>query len=118
MAVGNEIDHLGENLLVVGELRDVALAAVEVDCDCEVTELGEAAADVLDVLVHAEDFLNHQHQRELAAFFRHGAVRRHRAGHGLDLHLAGGEAVGVGCDRGGSDRLHDLCEPLRQQRRH
>ena len=32
-----------------------------------VAQLGQAAADVLDVFVHAEDFLHHQDDREVVA---------------------------------------------------
>ena len=40
------------------DLRDVALPGVQLGGDGQVAELGEAAADVLDVLVDAEDLLH------------------------------------------------------------
>ena len=54
----------GTDLLDVRELRDVALARVEIGRDRHVARLGEAARDVLDVLVHAEDFLHHEDDRK------------------------------------------------------
>ena len=47
-------------------LRDVALAREQLGRDGEIAELGEAPADVLDVLVHAEDLVHDQHDRRLA----------------------------------------------------
>src|SRR5690349_24297550 len=89
---------------------------VEIDRDRKIAELGEPAADVLDVLVHAEDFLDHQHYRQPAALVRHRPVRWYRTGHGLEFHFARSQSLAVGRDGGGSDRLHDLRESLRQQR--
>jgi hypothetical protein len=117
LTVGNEVHHLGEDFLIVGQLCDVALAVVEIDGDREIAELGEPAAHVLDVLVHAEDLLHHQHERQLAALLGHGAVGRNRPGHGLDADFAGGKSRRVGRDRSRGDRLHDLRKSLRQQRR-
>ena len=76
----------------------IALARVEFRRDGEVTGLGDAPADVLDVLVHAEDFLHDQHDREIAARRRHRAVGRHLAVLGRHLDLAGDQAFGGGGD--------------------
>src|SRR5215470_4312813 len=50
-----------------------ALATVELGSDGQVAQLGEAPADVLDMLVDAEDFLHDQDDREGSALGRHGA---------------------------------------------
>ncbi len=87
------------------ELRDVALAGVHLGGDGEVAELGEPAADVLDVLVDAEDLLDDEDHGQVRAAGRHGAVGGDLAVGDGDLHLAGLEAVGVGRDRLGGDGL-------------
>src|SRR5262249_54922022 len=66
----------------------------------------EAAADVLDVLVDAEDLLDDEDDGEGAALVGHGPVAGHHAVLGGDLDLAGFEALGVGGDGLGGDRLH------------
>src|SRR5207248_7685974 len=65
----------------------------------EVPELREAATDVLDVLVHTEDLLDHEDDGELAAGRRHRAIR----GQLTDLHVACSQALRVGGDRACSD---------------
>ena len=50
-----------------------------------VAELGEPAAHVLDVLVHAEDFLHHQDQRTLVAAGRQGTIGGNRSSRGGEL---------------------------------
>jgi uncharacterized membrane protein len=78
----------------------VALAREQFRRDREVAELGEAADDVLDVLVHAEDLLHHEHHRKPPARRRHGAVGRDFPVRHRDLHLAGGEALAARRDHG------------------
>ena len=70
-------------------LRHVALAGVQLGGDGQVAELGEPAADVLDVLVDAEDFLHDQHDRERPALRRHRPVGGHLAVLDGDLDFAG-----------------------------
>ena len=81
------------------ELRDVALPGVHLGRDGEVAELGEPAADVLDVLVDAEDLLDDQDDRERPALGRHRPVGGDLAVRDRDLDLAGLEPLGVGRDR-------------------
>src|SRR4029079_946679 len=59
--VGDLRGDLGDDLLAVGDLRDVTLAREQVGRDRQIAELREAPADVTDVLVHAEDLVHHQH---------------------------------------------------------
>src|SRR6478735_5912763 len=69
--------------------------------DGVVAGLGEAAADVGDVRVHAEDFLHHQDGAEAGARRRHGAIGHHvLAVLGLHADRAGSEAVGRRGDHG------------------
>ena len=63
-ASGTFDDDLRDDLLDVGHLRDVALARIQLGRDRQVAELGEPPADVLDVLVDAEDLLHDEHDRE------------------------------------------------------
>ncbi len=94
-----------------GELRDVALARVHLHRDREVAGLGEAAADVLDVLVDAEDLLDDEDDREGPSGRGHGAVGRNLGVRRLDLDLARLEPGGVGRDhRLGGDGLHGQCK--------
>ena len=71
-------DDVADDLLDVGHLRKVGDARVDLGRDRHVAQLGEAAADVLDVFVDAEDLLVHQDDREVGALGR--AWRNRRAG--------------------------------------
>ena len=73
-ASGTLDDDLADDLVDVGHSGDVALARVELRRDRHVADLGEPPADVLDVLVHAEDLLHDEDERERPALRRHGAV--------------------------------------------
>ena len=42
----------------------IALAGKQLWRDGEITQLGQAATDVLDMFMHAEDFLHHQYRRQ------------------------------------------------------
>ncbi len=95
-----------EDLLPVADLRDVALAGIEFRGDGAVPQLGEAPANVLDVLVHAEDFLHDQHDREILARGGHRAIRGNLTVGDRDLDFTGLEAFGAGRDRLRGDRLH------------
>lgn len=52
------------DLVDAAQLRYSALARIEFGRDCHKPKLSEAAADVLDMLVYAENFLHDQHQRK------------------------------------------------------
>ena len=64
LGVGHFGDDFGENLPEFGELRDVPLARIKLRGDGKVPQLGQPAADVLDVLVNAEDLLHDEDHRE------------------------------------------------------
>ena len=66
--------------------------------------MGEAAADILDVLMDAEDLLDDEDDGKRPAGGRHGAIGRDRAVLDRDLDLAGLQARGIGRDRGRPDR--------------
>ena len=100
-------DDLADQLGNLGVGLGIALAEVEFRRDGVVAGLGEAAAHVGDVGVHAEDLLHHQDGAEALAARRHGAIGVHvLAVLGLDLDRAGGEPVGRRDDHG--LRLHRL----------
>ena len=95
------IGNLGNNFrddLIHLELRDIALSRVHFGRDGEVAELGEAPADVFDVLVHAEDFLHNKHDRKLLALGGHRAIGRNRTVLGWDSYFTGNQSVSVGGD--------------------
>ncbi|MGC4003880.1 MAG: hypothetical protein QM811_12440 [Pirellulales bacterium] len=99
----------------VGQLRDITLSSVHFRRDGQVALLGETAADVLDVLVHAEDFLHDQHDRKLARFVGHGAVGRNFAVGGGDFDFARFQFLRVRGDRIGRDRQNRQREAGRQR---
>ena len=70
----------------------------------QVAQLREPAADVFDVLVHAEDFLDDQHHRKRFSGLRHGAVDRDVPIRGWYGDFACFETVGVSSDGLGGDR--------------
>ena len=98
---------------IFSDLGDVALPSVQLGRDGQVAELGEPAADVLDVLVDAEDLLDDQDDRERSAVGRHGPVGGDLAVGDRDLHLAGLQALGIGRDRLGGDRLRPPAQTRR-----
>jgi len=96
-----------DQLLNVADFRRVALAGIEFRRDREIARFGEAPAQILDVLVDAEDFLNDEHGRERPALVRHRPVGRDLAVLDRDLDLAGFEPGAVGGDDGlRRDRLY------------
>src|ERR1039458_3641127 len=88
----------GQDILDVGLARDVALTRIEVGRDCEVAPLREAEADILDVLVDAEDFMHHEDRREGPARGGHRAIGGNFAALDGNLHLVGDETVAIGGD--------------------
>ncbi len=96
MAVRHLGDDLGQDLLNVGDIRNIALPRVKRRRHGEVAEFGEPAADILDVLMDAEDLLHDQHGRERPAARRHGAIGGDAAVGDRDLDLAGLEPGGIG----------------------
>lgn len=93
----------GGDLGAVGGLREVADTGVDLGCDREVAELGEAAANVLNVVIDAEDLLVDQDDREVGALGGAGIVGGKLAVLHRDLRRAGVEAGGVGVDHLGVD---------------
>ena len=62
----------------------IAETRIERRRDGVIAGMREAAAEILDVLVHAEDFLHHQHHRRVRLAGRPRAI-------GRDLAVADGE---------------------------
>ncbi len=106
LCIRNLADDLCDDVVDL-HVRHIALPRIEVGCDREVTELGQTAAHVLDVLVHAEDLLHHQHRRQSGLAGRLRVIARDFAVAGGNAYVAGGEALSIGRDhRACSDRLH------------
>ena len=105
LLVGHLGDDLRDDLRKVLHLRDIPLPGIELRRHRQKPELREAAADVLDVLVNAEDLLDNEHRREGAAGGGGGPVGGNRTVGGGDLHFAGLEPLGTRRDRRGRDRL-------------
>ena len=77
-------------------LGDIALAGVEFGGDGQIAEFGQAAADILDVLVNTEDLLHDQDRGERARPLRHGPIGRDLAvGDGIFTSPAISPAVSV-----------------------
>ena len=114
-ASGTFMTILRISWIEVLQLRDVPLSGIHLGGDGEVAELGEPPADVLDVLVDAEDLLDDQDGRERPPFGGHRPVGGDGSVGHRDLDLAGGQPLGVGRDRVGRDRLHRQGEPAGQR---
>ena len=114
------VRHLAHHVLDeardVGVLGRIALPCIQLGRDREVTRLRKATADILDVLVHAEDLLHHQHGRQPSLAGRCGAVGGHLAVRCGDLHFAGGQSLGIGGDHGLCVNWHDCCGEPGSQR--
>ena len=101
LLVGHLGDDLRDDLGEVLHLRDIPLPGVELRRHRQKPELRKAPADVLDVLVNAEDFLDNKHSREGTAGGRSGPVGGDRTVGRGNLHLASFEPLGAGRDRRG-----------------
>ncbi len=110
VAINREGDDGLQQRRDVADLGRVALAVVQVGRDRAVAEPRQPPADVLDVLVQAEDLLHDQDQRQVLPALRHGAVDRQETVVGGDAVHAGIEAVGRRQDGIGTDRLHRCSE--------
>src|SRR5436190_12978391 len=84
-----DLRHDLQNVRKRGQLRDISLAGIQLRRDCEVAELGEASADVLNVLVDAEYLLNHEDHWKVLPLLRRSAVSRHLAVLRRYFHFAG-----------------------------
>ena len=69
-------------------------------------ELGKAAAYVADVLVNAEDFVDHENDGLCLAVRRHCAIARKLAARGCDPYVSGDEAFTRRGDRLRRDGPH------------
>jgi hypothetical protein len=107
-------NDFGVNFLDAFEVGDVAFALVEVGGDGEIAAFCEPAAEVFDVLVDAEDFLDDDDGGEGNARCGLGAVGGDTQITGWDLDFAGNKAGGVGRDSGGGDREDCGGEALRE----
>ena len=103
------IRHLGDQLLEqladIGVVVGVTLAEIELGRDRQIALLGQAAAQILNMFMDAEDFLHHQHDGERAALVGgFGDVGRQCIALGRDGRLPGVNALFVGDNRGGGQR--------------
>ena len=118
LGIGRLGDHVADDDLRIGHLREVALTGIELRRHRAVPGLGQPPADVLDIFVDAEDLFDHEHQRERAGALRHRAVARHRTVGCRDLHLAGLDPRGIGMDHLRFDRRHGEGQAADQARHH
>jgi len=95
-------------------LRNVALANIEVGSDGQVTLVRQTPADILDMLVDSEDFLDNEDDRKCFAFFGHGAIAGYFAIAGRDRHLAGNETIVWSGDGTCGDGTDDTREAFRK----
>ncbi len=77
----------------VGQARNIALASVQLRRDRQVTGLRQSPAEVLDVFMHAEDFLHDEDRRQVLPAGGRARYAGDLAVLHLDLHLARFEAV-------------------------
>ncbi|KAG1200455.1 hypothetical protein G6F35_012371 [Rhizopus arrhizus] len=122
-------DDLGLQLRDLGVLRRVALAREQFGRDGQIAQMGQPAAHVLDVLVHAENLGHHDHGRQILLALRRRTIGGHLAVRRGDVDLAGGEPLGVrgdgGLSHGGpgrkrearGDRRGDEASTVQPQRR-
>ena len=98
------VRHLGDDfphyLLAIAHLRGIALPRIQLGRDREVPGFGEAAAEILDVLVDAENLLYDEHGWERSSLVRHRTIGGDLAVLGRHLDLAGIEPGGVGGNHG------------------
>jgi len=110
LRVGHLRDDVAHQPRHVGGVLRVALSHEHFGRNGKVTQPGEAAGHVGDVLVHAEDFRNHQHHRQVTLAGRRRAVGRHlEIAHG-NGHRPGVQSGRVGGDGLRSDRQHRRCK--------
>ena len=98
LCIGNRLDDF-EDLLEVAQFRHVSLAGIQFRGDSEVSQLGQPAADVFDVLVNAEDLLHHQHDRKGPARRGHRPISRHLAIFDRAIFRPASPASAPSCDR-------------------
>ena len=111
------VRHLGDDrhdIVDVGELCDVAFAGEQGRRHGEVPLLGKAAAEILDVFVHAEDFVDDQDRGKWPARSGHGPISGDLSIGNRDLHFADRQTVAVGRDGLRGDRPHGKREAGRQ----
>ena len=115
LRVGHLADDFRLQLGNIGVARRVALAREQLGRHRQIPQVRQAAADILDVLVHAEYLGHHQQRGQVLLALRRGAIGRHLAVGHRNVHPAGQQAGGVG----GYRRLrHRLPRRQRKSRRH
>jgi len=117
------VRHLGDDfphyLLAIAHLRGIALPRIQLGRDREVPGFGEAAAEILDVLVDAENLLYDEHGWERSSLVRHRTIGGDLAVLGRHLDLARRQPVCIGGDdRLRRDRLHRQRKAGRQRGHH
>ncbi len=79
LGIGDFTDNFGKNGWNIANLANIALSHIQIGCDREVAQLGKAAANILNILVNAKNFLNHHHHRQIGCPCRLGTVSRNLA---------------------------------------
>src|SRR5262249_9431975 len=105
-------DDLGD----VGHLRNVSLPGIQLGGDCKVPQLGETPADIFDVLMYAENFLDDQDHRKRPARGGHRAIGRNLAVLNRNRDFSGIEVLRISRDRLSGNRLNGKSEPRGQAR--
>lgn len=99
LLVGNGENDLAD-LVDAVQSRDIALPYIQVRSDRKLAKLGEAADDILDMLVNAENFLHHQDDRMRTVSFGRRPVGGNVAVAGGYLDLFSLQAGGIRGDQG------------------
>ena len=100
--LGDDVAHEGWNVF---DMSGIALASVKSGSDGVVALLCQAAAEVLDVFVDTEDFLNDENDGKVFALFRPGAIGGDFSIGDPDFYFSGSEAIGVRSDGLSADGL-------------
>ncbi len=106
LGIGDLRHDFGNDLLKISDLGHVALARVELGGDGQIAELGQPAAEVLDMFMDPEDFLHDEDDGKRPAAQGHCPVGRHGTIARGNFHFAGFDPRGVGSDRLGRHGLH------------
>src|SRR5262249_596062 len=114
LSIGDLGDDGADDLTNVGELRDIALARIELGSDTEVSRFGETPAKISYMLMNAKDFLNYQNDGKSLAMVRHRSVSGNLAIGYRYFDFARDKAIGVGRDCLGRNRLDCQRKPRSQ----
>src|SRR5207302_8680290 len=68
LGVGHLRDHFGNDVVDIRQLRHSPLPCIELWSNSQVAQLGQPAADILDVFMDAKDLLDNYNHRKSASF--------------------------------------------------